>query len=102
MKNKPYAVKLEKGKTYAWCQCAGSENQPFCDGSHEKINEKENNLIESLVDVNMLSSKDEGQKLIAKDDKPMIVKAEKDTEVNLCTCKQSENLPYCNDSHLSI
>ena len=23
-------------------------------------------------------------------------------EVNLCTCKQSENLPYCNDSHLSI
>jgi CDGSH-type Zn-finger protein len=32
----------------------------------------------------------------------MIVKAEKDTEVNLCTCKQSKNLPYCNDSHLSI
>ena len=102
MKNKPFLVKLEKGKTYAWCQCAGSENQPFCDGSHEKINEKENNLIESLVDVNMLSSKDEGQKLIAKDDKPMIIKAEKDAEVNLCTCKKSENLPYCNDSHLSI
>ena len=50
----------------------------------------------------MLSSKDEGQKLIAKDDKPMIVKAEKDAEVNLCTCNQSENMPYCNDSHLSI
>ena len=102
MSNKPFLVKIEKGKTYAWCQCAESENQPFCDGSHEKINAKNDNLIESLVEVNMISSKKEGKKLIAKDEKPMIVKAEKDTEVNLCTCKQSKNLPYCNDSRLSI
>ena len=29
-------------------------------------------------------------------------KAEKDDEVNLCGCKQSENSPYCNGSHLNI
>ena len=102
MNNKPYAVKLEKGKTYAWCQCAGSKNQPFCDGSHEKLNEKENNVIDSLIDANMISCKDEGQKLIAKDVKPLIIIAEKDDEVNLCGCKQSENSPYCNGSHLNI
>ena len=102
MKNKPYKVMLEKGKTYAWCQCAGSKNQPFCDNSHKKLNEKEKNVIESLVDANMISSKDKGQKLIAKDDKPIIIKAVKDTEVNLCGCKQSQNAPYCNETHLSI
>jgi CDGSH-type Zn-finger protein len=103
MKNKPYAVKLEKGKTYAWCQCAGSKNQPFCDGSHKKLNEKENNVIESLVGANMISSKDEGQKLIAQNDKkPILFKSEKDIEVSLCGCKQSDNAPYCNGTHLTF
>ena len=27
-------VKVEKGKTYYWCQCGKSKKQPFCDGSH--------------------------------------------------------------------
>ena len=30
----PYVQKVEAGKTYAWCACGRSENQPFCDGSH--------------------------------------------------------------------
>ena len=29
-----YAVEVEEGKTYYWCQCGESSNQPFCDGSH--------------------------------------------------------------------
>ena len=30
-----YQVELEEGKTYYWCSCGRSKNQPFCDGSHE-------------------------------------------------------------------
>ena len=33
-----YAVEVEEGKTYYWCQCGESSNQPFCDGSHSKTN----------------------------------------------------------------
>lgn len=31
----PFAVELEAGKTYYWCACGQSKNQPFCDGSHK-------------------------------------------------------------------
>ena len=31
-----YAVEVKEGKTYYWCQCGESSNQPFCDGSHSK------------------------------------------------------------------
>ncbi len=30
----PYPVEVEAGKTYRWCACGLSANQPFCDGSH--------------------------------------------------------------------
>lgn len=35
-----YVVEVEEGKTYYWCQCGESSNQPFCDGSHSKTNFK--------------------------------------------------------------
>ena len=31
----PYATEVEAGKTYCWCACGRSANQPFCDGSHK-------------------------------------------------------------------
>ena len=31
----PYAKELEAGKTYYWCACGKSANQPFCDGKHK-------------------------------------------------------------------
>jgi CDGSH iron-sulfur domain-containing protein 3 len=31
----PYPVEVEAGKTYFWCACGRSANQPFCDGSHK-------------------------------------------------------------------
>lgn len=30
----PVRMELEPG-TYWWCACGKSQNQPFCDGSHE-------------------------------------------------------------------
>ena len=30
------AVDVEEGKSYYWCSCGKSSNQPFCDGSHNK------------------------------------------------------------------
>jgi len=33
----PYPVQLEAGHTYFWCSCGLSANQPFCDGSHKRI-----------------------------------------------------------------
>ena len=103
MKNKPYLVKFEKDKNYAWCECAESNNKPFCDGSHNKVNEKFDNIVETLVDINLISNENELLRLITQNDKkPVLFKAEKDIEVNLCGCKQSENAPYCNGSHLNV
>ena len=31
----PYVVTVESGKSYYWCSCGQSKNQPFCDGSHQ-------------------------------------------------------------------
>ena len=31
----PYMVEVEEGKTYFWCSCGQSDEQPFCDGSHK-------------------------------------------------------------------
>ncbi|CUS80210.1 Zn-finger domain of CDGSH type-containing protein [Candidatus Kryptonium thompsonii] len=50
--NGPYLIEIESGsfeverdtgkeliekKTIALCRCGGSENKPFCDGTHRKI-----------------------------------------------------------------
>ena len=34
-RKEPFAVEVEEGKTYFWCACGRSKNQPFCDGSHK-------------------------------------------------------------------
>ena len=34
MKFKPIPHDVEKDKSYFWCSCGKSKNQPFCDGSH--------------------------------------------------------------------
>jgi CDGSH-type Zn-finger protein len=31
----PYPVQVDAGKSYFWCACGKSANQPFCDGSHK-------------------------------------------------------------------
>jgi methylamine---glutamate N-methyltransferase subunit C len=69
----PKQVDLDEGKTYAWCSCGLSENQPYCDGSHKVT-----------------------------DHKPIVFKAEKTETVWLCQCKQTKSGPKCDGSHKTL
>lgn len=66
----PIPVELEAGKTYYWCACGQSANQPFCDGSHKTT-----------------------------EFSPLPFTAEADGTKYLCRCKQSNNKPFCDGSH---
>ena len=72
-KKGPFGVVVEKGKTYWWCACGRSKNQPFCDGSHQGTG------IEPLQFV-----EDKGGKR------------------GLCCCKQTGSPPYCDGSHQDL
>ena len=69
----PIAVNLEAGKTYAWCSCGQSTNQPFCDGKHT-----------------------------GSDFSPHVFKAEESKTVYFCTCKQTSNPGLCDGSHSKL
>ena len=69
----PYVVEVEAGKSYYWCSCGRSEDQPFCDGSHQ------------------------GTGL-----EPVEFTAEESGEVYLCGCKQTKDKPYCDGSHSEL
>jgi CDGSH-type Zn-finger protein len=66
----PYATEVEEGKTYYWCACGRSKNQPFCDGSHQGTSFS-----------------------------PEAYTAEKTGTVYLCGCKKTGNTPMCDGSH---
>ncbi|WP_422040299.1 CDGSH iron-sulfur domain-containing protein [Roseibium sp.] len=69
----PFAIEVEAGKSYFWCSCGRSANQPFCDGSH-----KETGLT------------------------PVKYTAEKDGRAFFCGCKNSANAPMCDGSHSKL
>ena len=69
----PYVLEVEAGKTYFWCACGRSQNQPFCDGSH----------------------KDTGLT-------PKPFKAETSGKVAFCGCKGSGAAPMCDGSHKAL
>ncbi|MCF7798163.1 MAG: CDGSH iron-sulfur domain-containing protein [Lentisphaeria bacterium] len=68
----PYKMKVE-AKTYAWCACGRSENQPFCDGSHK------------ITDI-----------------KPIIQRFAEAREVSWCGCKHSGTKPFCDGTHRKV
>ena len=67
----PIRVEVEAGKTYWWCTCGLSQNQPFCDGSH-----KEDAIFEPM-------------EYTATDSRPLF----------FCTCKATRRAPFCDGSH---
>ncbi len=69
----PYAVQVEAGKSYYWCACGLSANQPFCDGSHK------------ATDLN-----------------PMKFEATESKTVYLCGCKHTANPVFCDGSHAKL
>ncbi len=69
----PYPVEVEAGKTYYWCSCGKSQNQPFCDGSHK-----------------------------GSEFSPMAFTAEKSETKYFCGCKMSGNKPFCDGAHSKL
>lgn len=69
----PFAVEVEEGKSYFWCACGRSANQPFCDGSHKVT-----------------------------DFKPVKYTAEASKKVFFCGCKHSARQPLCDGTHKSL
>ena len=62
----PYQVRVEEGRTYVWCSCGRSANQPWCDGSHEGTGFEPISFVAFISEVFFM-----------------------------CGCKESENPPYC-------
>jgi CDGSH-type Zn-finger protein len=69
----PFKVDLVEGKTYYWCACGRSKNQPFCDGSHQGTGFE-----------------------------PLAYKADKTGTSFLCGCKHSKKKPLCDGTHQAI
>lgn len=69
----PIPVDVEAGKTYFWCACGRSKNQPFCDGSHKGTTFT-----------------------------PVKYEAGQATKVFFCGCKHTKNAPMCDGTHKTI
>lgn len=70
---KPVLMEVEANKNYWWCSCGYSNDQPFCNGSHNGTKHK-----------------------------PKLVTFEEEKKVAWCTCKQSNNPPFCDGSHKKL
>ncbi|HIG41123.1 MAG: CDGSH iron-sulfur domain-containing protein [bacterium] len=69
----PFAVEVEAGKTYFWCACGKSANQPFCDGSHSDT-----------------------------EFTPVKLVAEESKQLFFCGCKFSNKKPLCDGTHSTL
>jgi CDGSH-type Zn-finger protein len=69
----PFPVEVQAGKTYYWCSCGKSANQPFCDGAHK------------------------GSEFA-----PTPYTAEKDGTVYFCGCKHSAKGALCDGGHSKL
>jgi CDGSH-type Zn-finger protein/mannose-6-phosphate isomerase-like protein (cupin superfamily) len=70
---KPCLVTLKGGRSYFWCRCGRSANQPFCDGSHQGSGFE-----------------------------PLKVVLREDEEVLLCACKRTGTAPFCDGTHTNL
>jgi quercetin dioxygenase-like cupin family protein/CDGSH-type Zn-finger protein len=71
---KPCLVTVQAGRTYFWCACGRSAQQPFCDGSHRGT---EFSPIK-------------------------FVAGPQDEELLFCGCKQTRTAPFCDGAHTNL
>ncbi len=69
----PYFIDVVEGRTYTWCACGRSRNQPFCDNSHA------------------------GTGIT-----PVTYTAPRSRRVLFCGCKASKKAPICDGSHNNL
>ncbi len=69
---KPFVMECKPGK-YAWCTCAKSSKQPFCDGAHAGT-----------------------------DYVPKIEEITETRTVAWCSCRHSANGAFCDGSHSKL
>jgi CDGSH iron-sulfur domain-containing protein 3 len=81
----PEMVKVVPGKVYAWCTCGLSEKQPFCDGTHKRIEPVANEQGEMVLPF-----------------KSFKIEFEKEEEVWFCQCKHTKTPPFCDGSHKKL
>ena len=65
-----FPIEVEAGKSYFWCACGRSQNQPFCDGSHK----------DTGFDPVKWTSEETGRKFF-------------------CGCKMTDGQPFCDGTH---
>jgi CDGSH-type Zn-finger protein len=69
-RNGPYFVHVDAGRTYFWCSCGKSKQQPFCDGTH--------------------AGSGFG---------PVAYMPARTGQIELCGCKHSTKAPRCDGAH---
>ncbi|MEX2122835.1 MAG: CDGSH iron-sulfur domain-containing protein [Woeseia sp.] len=67
---KPYLVSVTKDKTYLWCACGRSKNQPFCDGSHKETEFQPLKWVAACTEEKLF-----------------------------CACKHTASAPFCDGTH---
>ncbi|MDE2038740.1 MAG: CDGSH iron-sulfur domain-containing protein [Elusimicrobia bacterium] len=67
----PWVVEEQPGKK-AWCSCGESLKQPYCDGSHARLNTGK---------------------------RPVICEIDQPKKVAWCGCKRTKTPPFCDGSH---
>lgn len=71
---KPFKLRCEAGKTYAWCLCGQSKSQPLCDGTHKNV----------FLKIKL---------------RPIRFTVTETKDYWLCNCKQTSNRPFCDGTH---